>query len=299
MRIYVNAGFGELLGVDFLRELPRRGFVGIRQDMTDADQARVLCEEIVAAGIEAILLVAGGRMGSNGRGTSPSEIAALAQRVATIGVELGLFASEHPSAIEIGNEPDGAFTYADRPELFAEAVRMSRDAVREVAPNVPVIVGGIKATSPEGLGYLARAAAAGLPEDCIVGYHTYRTTQEPEKPMRGFASREAEFQRLREIAGIRPIWCTETGWHTAPSIVPDGLWGLLKRRVQYSDTQVADFAEREIRINAANGALGFVWFQLNDGSDPKAYEHRFGLRHADGSWKPVAERIGSVGPTVA
>jgi hypothetical protein len=195
MRLFVNAGFGEPLGVEFLRELPGRGFAGIRQDMLNPAAAYALCQEIAVAGIQAILLVGGGRMGLNGRATPPVEIAAEARRVAAIGLKLGLFAGDHPSAIEIGNEPDNGFTYADHPEMFAEAVRLSREAVREVAPGAPLIVGGIKATSREGLGYLARAAAAGLPDDCIVGYHTYRTTQEPETPMRGFASRSGPCQR--------------------------------------------------------------------------------------------------------
>lgn len=299
MRLFVNAGFGEPLGVEFLRTLAGHGLAGIRQDMPNPEAARRLCEEIAAAGIQAVLLVAGGQMGSNGRHTPPAEISALARTVGAIGLELGLFAGEFPSAIEIGNEPDNAFTYADRPEMFAEAVRQSHDAVRGVAPQAPLIIGGIKATSREGLGYLRRAVAAGLPQDCMVGYHTYRTTQQPEAPMPGFASRAAEFQLLRETAGPRPIWCTETGWHTAPSVVPSGLGGVLKRRVRYTDAQVADFAEREIRINREEGAVGFVWFQLNDGANPSAYEHRFGLRRADGSWKPVAERIGVLGPTVA
>jgi hypothetical protein len=61
---------------------------------------------------------------------------------------------------------------------------------------------------------------------------------------------------------------------------------------------VADFAEREIRINAQQGALGFVWFQLHDGQDPNNYENRFGLQRPDGSWKPVADRIAKLGPTL-
>jgi hypothetical protein len=299
VRLFLNAGFGEPLGVEFLRALPARGFAGIRQDVPDPESARGLCREIAASGIQAVLLIAGGRMDSGGRAASPAEIAALARDVAALGRELGLFAGAFPSAIEIGNEPDGAVRYADDPGLFAEAVRLSRDAVREIAPGAPVIVGGISTTSRDGLGYLARAAAAGLPEDTAVGYHTYRTTQEPEAPLRGFPSRSAEFERLKQIAGRRPVWCTEAGWHTAVSYVPDGLWGLLKRKVQYTDDQVADFAEREVRINAQQGALGLVWFQLNDGPDAAGGEQRFGIRRSDGSWKPVADRLSVLGPDVA
>ncbi len=216
----------------------------------------------------------------------------------SLGTEACSTASTH-RIIEIGNEPDIAFTYKSQPGLFAEAVRLSHEAIREVAPQAQVVVGGIAGTSRKGLAYLADAASAGFPNDCIIGYHTYRTTMEPESPLDDFPSRDAEFERLQGIAAGRAIWCTETGWHTAPSTVRFGPWGILRRTVQYTDAQVADFAEREVRINARQGALGLVWFQLNDGTDPSKYEHRFGIRTADGTWKPIADRLGALGPTAA
>jgi hypothetical protein len=296
MRLFVNAGFGSPLGVECLRSLSARGVAGIRQDMPDLDTARVLCKEVADARIQAILIV--GKMTKEGPATPTPDIFTLARGVAEIARGLGLFRGPFPSAIEIGNEPDAAFMYKAHAETFAEAVRGSREAIRGVVPEAPIISGGIQATSREGLNYLEKAVRAGIPEDCIIGYHTYRTKQTPETPMPGFASRRAEFDRLRQIAGSRRIWCTESGWHTSPSRA-DGWRGWLGRTVRFNDAQVADFAEREIRINAEQGAEGFVWFQLNDGADPNAYEQSFGIQRLDGSWKPVADRISALGPTVA
>jgi len=299
MRLLLNAGFGDPLGVDVLRDIHGQGFAGIRQEVKRTDTVRPLCGEIAEAGAQAILLVCGGQMGpeGSGRATPPAEIAALAREVATVGVELDLFNGRYPCAIEVGNEPDNAYEYESRPELFAEAVRLSRDAIRDLHPYVTIITGGVMSTGSDALEYLARASAAGLPDDCAIGYHTYRTTSEPEKPAKGFRSRGAEFKRLKEIAAGRPIWCTEAGWHTAPSYVRSGFFG--KRKVQFTDEQVAEFAEREIRINAQQGAVALAWFQLNDGRDPAVYEHCFGVRRRDGTWKPVANRIGILGPDFA
>jgi hypothetical protein len=239
------------------------------------------------------------RMAGFQRSVTPQAIAELAEHVARICEELGLLNREPPPAIEIGNEPDIAYTYADRSDLFAEAVRLSRDRIRRVSEKIQVITGGVMTTGRGSIDYLAGAVRSGLPEDCIIGYHTYRTTRRPDDPLDGFPNRDAEFAALKGIAVGRPIWCTEAGWHTAPSTVRYGFLKLRKRRIQFTDAEVADFAEREVRINAAQGALGFVWFQLNDGPDPNEYEHRFGIRTIEGAWKPVADRLADLGPTVA
>lgn len=136
MRLLLNAGFGDPLGLDVLRDIHGQGFAGIRQEMKRAETVRPLCEEIAEAGMQAILLVRGGQMGPEGSGRAmpPAEIAALAREVATVGVELDLFNGRYPCAIEVGNEPDNAYEYESRPELFAEAVRLSREAIRDLHP---------------------------------------------------------------------------------------------------------------------------------------------------------------------
>lgn len=298
MRLFLNAGFGGALGVEFLAQLRSVwNFAGIRQDVS-AGTAPVLCREIAEAGIQAVLLVAGGRMGSEGKPVPPEQIADEARQVASAAAEVGLLDGEDPSAIEVGNEPDNAFGYAEDPALFAEAMRLSRDAIRRVAPGAPVITGGITSLSREALLYLERANTAGLPGDAIIGYHSYRTTRTPEEPADNMSSRAAEFDWLRGIAADRPIWNTEVGWHTAVSYVRQGPYGTFWRRVRYGDEQVADFAEREVLLNADAGALGCVWYQHRDGPTGAAAD-RFGIRRADGAWKPVAYRLRSLAAPAA
>lgn len=51
----------------------------------------------------------------------------------------------------------------------------------------------------------------------------------------------------------------------------------------------AGLKDCEWAINEAHGVAGMAYFQLNDGPDANAYEHRFGMRTIDGVWKPVAD----------
>lgn len=282
-----------------LQALKERGFAGIRQDISTAESAEGLCREIAEAGMQAILLVAGGKMTRNGAAIAPDEVAGTAEHVARVANDLGLFDGDTPAAIEIGNEPDGAHaTYLKSPATFARAIRLSFDRIRGVSAAAQVITGGITTTDRMRLDYLQSAVHAGIPDECIIGYHTYRTTVTPETAHPGFATRAAEFERLKHIAAGRRIWCTEGGWHTAPSTVKSGAFGLKKRRVQFTDEQVADFAARELRLNAEHGAEAFVWFQLNDGDNANAFEHRFGIRALNGSWKPVADRLTELAATL-
>jgi hypothetical protein len=220
--------------------------------------------------------------------------------VASVAAELGLFEGDHPAAIEVGNEPD--LTIRDA-AAFAQAVRSSRDAIREVSHDAQIITGGISRTSRDRQDFLARAAKTGFPEDCIIGYHSYRAV--PEMGDFGFSTRDAEFERLTEIAGGRPIWCTEMGWHTGRFGEARGLtlFGyfipLRKEYFQYDDAQVADLARREAGIHARHGARGFVWYQLNDGPDPTSAMDLHGIRAVDGTWKPVADVLGALSRELA
>jgi hypothetical protein len=71
MRLYVNAGFGERLGVETLRTIGQRGYAGIRQDIPRGEVAEALVQEIAEAGLHPLLLVCGGKMGGAGGGMAP------------------------------------------------------------------------------------------------------------------------------------------------------------------------------------------------------------------------------------
>lgn len=296
MRLYLNAGFGDPLGADTLRQIETLGFSGIRQDIPTGERTEELCRDLASSRLSPILLVAGGKMGVVSPGMRPQDIVELARHVAIHADRVGLFEREPPAAIELGNEPDiEKSRYRNRPDLFSEVVREGAAAIRTVSRRAVIVSGGIANTDERGLEYLRRAMAYGFPDDCVIGYHSYRTTTTPDRPHRGFRTRDAEFAALKDLAGSRPIWCTEVGWHTAPSTVAVISWlPFWRRRVQYTDAQVADFFEQEVEIHRRNGSDVFAWFQYNDGTNPHEYEHAFGIRRLNGEIKPVGQRVALV-----
>lgn len=295
MRLFLNAGFGEPIGVEALDLIRRLGFSGVRQDVVKGDVAEALCQELGASTLTPILLVGGGKMRVDRTdGASPEAIIELARHVAIQAERCGLFDREFPAAIELGNEPDTFDTqqYHNRPDLFARVVREGAAAIRQLSTRAVVVSGGVGNTSDFNLDYLSRAIAFGLPDDCAIGYHCYRTTATPGTPHKRFRSRDEEFTRLRQVVGSRPIWCTEVGWHTAPSTVKTGWFS--KKKIRFSDEQVAAFFQEEADIHARNGAEVFAWFQHKDGTNPDAYEQAFGICRVAGDVKPVGQRVAAV-----
>lgn len=293
MRVYVNAGFGECLGAETLAWIRDHGFAGIRQEVFRGEDAEPIIREIADSGLEAILLLCGGHM----ERISFQHTVDLARHVAivvrdVVGIDVGRI------AVEIGNEPDLACEeYKRHPDEFAKLVREAAAAIWQETPAMTVIAGGVSNTHRDGLAYLEKASRAGFPPGCHIGYHSYHTTTPPEVPHPSFRSRQEEFDRLDDICAGRPKWCTEVGWHTYPS---DVRVGVLRQRktVHFGDAQVADFTDRELRLQRAAGAVCAAVFQLNDApvEPPSSYEHRHGVRRQDGSAKPVAVRIRSIAP---
>lgn len=296
MKIYINAGFGQCLGPDNLNWIRSHGFGGIRQEIFRGEDAELIIREIADSGLEAILLLCGGHM----ERISFEHTVGLARHVALVARDVaGIDATR--LAIEIGNEPDLAIDqYKRNPGEFARLVRECATAIWQEVPALTVVSGGVSNTHRDGLDYLEAASRAGLPDGCHIGYHAYHTTSTPETAHPGFRSRQEEFGRLARTVAGRPMWCTEVGWHTYPSEIRVGV---LKQRktVRFDDNQVADFTERELRLQRAAGAVCSAVFQLNDALDdpPTSYEHRHGVRYADGSAKPVAQRIQQIAEELA
>jgi hypothetical protein len=287
LKLYLSAGFGDAIGAETLDWIRTLGFAGVRRDVRP-DNAGDFCGEFVGTSLSPLFLVAGGQMADDGEAIGPAALAERAAQVASVVNDLGLF-DTHGAAIELGNEPDIAVPlYQSEPGRFAEAVAEGARRIRDINLNATVVSGGIGNTNRRGLNYLRRAIERGIPEDVIIGYHAYHTTVPAQTPHEGFASRDDEFERLKSVTGSRRLWCTEVGWHTAPSWKPILWW---KRRVQFNDEQVAEFTDYEVRLHQRHGAEVYTVFQINDGPDADAYEHRFGIRRMNGELKPVGGRI--------
>ncbi len=297
MKIYIDVPGGEPIDPDLLAQLIELGFKGIRRDIVDLTKAATICQEFVARDLHPVFLVGSGdkgKMSSAGRPLAVAEIGAAAGEVARLAEAVGLFDRDLPAAIEIGNEPDVA---APRwsPARFAEVLRAAHEEIRRISSRAILVSGGILTTRRSSLDYLSATLAAGVPPDCHLGYHTYRETG-PDTPHEGFAVRQDEFAALRRVAGERPVWGTEIGWHTAPHPRYLRVFGIRIRigSSRYSDDDVARFVLREIELNAAAGSRSCTIYQINDGPDRNSGLDNFGIRRLDGEWKPVARAIQSV-----
>ena len=273
MRTYLNAGFGSLIGAADLELIKSLGFAGVRQDVRSVQDARPLAQELADAGMVAILVLDpavwnGGDVTATARAT---------EAICSTGLE---------AALELGNELDGAVD----PRNYALAFARAERAIRSVYDEAVVLTAGIRSTRRECLDWLRTVIATGqISERACVGYHTYRSTA-PGVPCEGYAFREDEYDALRDAARGRRLWMTEIGWSTAPR-KSGGLAGCLGRTWRYSDGEVADFLDYELRLNRDQGSESFVVFQLND-AVADVNEGRFGIRTLAGDLKPSAHVVG-------
>jgi hypothetical protein len=139
----------------------------------------------------------------------------------------------YPAAVgvEVWNEPNIVPMFPPRPDplRFTALLTEAYEAVKDVRPKLPVILGGLLATSRSGAYGIADsrflagmlAAGAGDAMDAI-GAHPYPRTRGYESgPLRyDLASMDGALDRLRAVrdaagGGSIPIWITETGVSTA------------------------------------------------------------------------------------
>lgn len=285
MLVGLNAGFGHPVGPDwpFVASL---GCTLVRQEFRyaiDDPTLALLVADFVGRPARLLALLGGGTNAASNRRIEPHEFAMLGTRVATAAAAAGL----SRVLIEVGNEPDiGHVGYATRPADFAEAIRQTHLAVRAAGFQGPVITGGVSNLSPARLAYLEEVVRAGVPLDAVVGFHRYPHRRGPQVPHQGFATREAEWARLQDIAEGRAVACTEFGHHTARRRF--GLFGVLRKRV--SETTVAEHITFDLEYFRERGAMLAAVYQLNDGPTGAAI-NRYGVRRADGTPKPAAAAI--------
>jgi hypothetical protein len=273
---YLNAGFGEPLSRDDLSLIKSLGYAGVRQDVPEVEVAAELVDNVLDEGMTGIFVVPV---------ALESSCHDIAHAVARRAVERQQGALV---MLEAGNEEDLSGKRWTRDpigwaRLVADVATIA-DSHSNIAPggHVRVVSGGVSSVSRQAMGWLDRSRVRDLAVG--VGYHQYRSTS-PAAQLDGYRSREHEFATLREAAGDRPLWCTESGWHTAQR--KSGTWPF-SRKWAYTDTQVAEFLTAEIKINEEFGAECFVVYQLNDGPDPSNDQDRFGIRRTDGTLKPQA-----------
>jgi hypothetical protein len=130
-------------------------------------------------------------------------------------------------AIEIWNEPNagGFWNTLDRPDPahYADLLCHGHDAINGVAPDLPVVSGGLAtsfATDDRHVAasdFLAQLYQAVDFASCAdgIGVHPYPGQEPPEDPDAPFHQRLDELRAIREENGDHlPLWITEFGYST-------------------------------------------------------------------------------------
>jgi polysaccharide biosynthesis protein PslG len=200
-------------------------------------------------------------------------------------------------AIELWNEPWGHFFWKPEPDpaAYARLARAAAAAVRDASADVDVLVSadllqvrGDGAPLPWFEALLD--ADSELPE-LVDGWtvHPYPGPRD-RGPSDGSGDVRFTFGRVTETAAIarrrdaeRPLWITEIGWSTAAT-----------------DEGVSEEEQAQHLGAALDRALGdwrdlvrvtFVYGWDRDNGSPDDLEGHFGVRRADGSFKPAWEAV--------
>jgi MYXO-CTERM domain-containing protein len=193
---------------------------------------------------------------------------------------------------EVWNEPDNEFWTPTDPVAYAAVAAVVIDAVHAADPTALVSTGGISWFDFEFLEAALRAGAATGAD--AIGVHPYRGTSPPESLPDHVIYARALIRR--EVGRDVPLWDTEWGYTATQFGAGDSAAARQRQAVM---------AVRELMSARLVGFPLAVWYDLrDDGTDPQAGEHNFGLIANDGSDKPAivalrALRAAALGRTVA
>jgi len=203
------------------------------------------------------------------------------------------FAARYPDsvAIEVGNEPnlDGNWENPS-PFRYAQLLKLGYDAIKQSAPPVPVLIGGLCPGAVSGKGIDATQFLDALynlgAKDYSdgIGYHVYvaghvgEVAPDIKKAM-------AQAIAVRDRHGDdAPFWISETGFPSTG-------------KSQYSDatfdevTQGQRLAISYRVFKAMPQVAAIYYFRLVDNPEGNYLEQSMGLFRADGSPKPAVQAL--------
>lgn len=217
------------------------------------------------AGLDLLLIPGyGNQLYDDGDGpTSTEGIAAYARYAAALADRY----QNQSAGIEIWNEWEitiGNTTVVD-PESYVELLKVASPAVRQVAPDLPIIG---PATVFMYSSWLPRTFELGA-LDYIDGVvlHAYNYPRGAEELDAGLTYVN-DLIREHNDGETMPIWVTEHGWPTGtyPSAV--------------SEQEQANNLTKAAAIAVAHDVETYIWYDFeNDGVDDAENEHNFGLIH--------------------
>lgn len=274
MQGYLNAGFGEMLGEDWLNKIYNIGFAGIRTDIFSHSRKAIVDELGTFKKLSPIFLFGGGNMEGWTPDTFKEQVALVSKQITDEG-----YFTDIPVYFEIGNEPDIAVSYWKRnPSRLNETYWDCYQIAKSINNKIEVITGGISNLNDHGLDWLETYMADPIPAGGIVGFHRYSNGPNMRDPHNGFESRADEFNRLQASTGAHKLFCTETGHSQGPHGVNRGFplcW--MKRHVYLTQEEQALAATNEWAFYKVRKVIGMVWYQHRDGQDHKDILSNYGI----------------------
>lgn len=183
---------------------------------------------------------------------------------------------------EVWNEPDLQGFWHGTPEQYAELLAVSYDAIKRADPQAKVLLGGIAMseteTEPFLTGILSDPRYPAARYFDIMNVHSYSPKE--------IAKQKLEAVRrilARYGAADKPLWMTETGYSSDPSLQKDPRYQGPEGQAQWLRDMIP-FALNEL------GAQKVFWFQLFDYPDDFTGDFQFrrhGLIDNRGNPKPA------------
>ena len=202
---------------------------------------------------------------------------------------MAMLARRYPSidAWQVWNEPNlpSFWRPHEDAEAYGRLLQQSTQALRQVDPNKPVVMGGMAYYSQmpvKGGLMLESLGKLGVQQlGTIIAYHPYSQTPETDEPgKRDFILRSQQLNQMLRGVQVPAIWATEWGWSSYAG--PIELQELIGEQGQ------ADYVLRRLALMSALDYDKVFLFALSDlDSRASARDQHYGLLDLQGQPKPV------------
>lgn len=202
---------------------------------------------------------------------------------------MAMLARRYPSidAWQVWNEPNlpSFWRPHEDAEAYGRLLQQSTQALRQVDPNKPVVMGGMAYYSQmpvKGGLMLESLGKLGVQQlGTIIAYHPYSQTPETDEPgKRDFILRSQQLNQMLRGVQVPAIWATEWGWSSYAG--PIELQELIGEQGQ------ADYVLRRLALMSALDYDKVFLFALSDlDSRASARDQHYGLLDLQGKPKPV------------
>ena len=202
---------------------------------------------------------------------------------------MAMLARRYPSidAWQVWNEPNlpSFWRPHEDAEAYGRLLQQSTQALRQVDPNKPVVMGGMAYYSQmpvKGGLMLESLGKLGVQQlGTIIAYHPYSQTPETDEPgKRDFILRSQQLNQMLRGVQVPAIWATEWGWSSYAG--PIELQALIGEQGQ------ADYVLRRLALMSALDYDKLFLFALSDlDSRASARDQHYGLLDLQGKPKPV------------